>query len=90
MTVINGTVRDVSGALVDGKLAARAVTFRLDGSRVISTEVVEFPFVDGALTAALEPGPTQLTLNVGPARHSWVVDIPNVPSVGLGVLMEDS
>lgn len=90
MTVINGVLTDVSGSPVRGELSARAVSFRADGVQVMSTDVVTFPFEGGELSAAVEPGPTQLTLKVGPVRRTWVSDIPNVPSVGLGVLMGDT
>lgn len=89
MTTIVGNLADVSGTPVDGVLVARAAHFRADGVRVVSTHAVDFAITRGVLRAVIEPGPVQLTLIIGPVRQTWLCDIPDAPSVGIGDLLGD-
>lgn len=89
MTTIVGNLTDVSGTPVDGVLFARAVDYRANGSRTVSTDGVEFAITGGVLSAPVAPGLVQLTLIIGPVQQTWLCDIPDAPSVGIGDLLGD-
>lgn len=88
MTVIVGTISDISGNPVEGTLSVRPVVHIGDGTQVVSTDSSEFPIVDGAISANVAPGLAQFTLSCGPSLRVWISNIPDSETVGLGTLLE--
>ena len=86
MTLITGQVADVGMNNASGVFYARAAEFRGDGTTVVSPSPATFTISDGAVSAEVEPGPTIITLHVGPIRKDWFVNVPET-DVGLGDLI---
>ena len=86
MTLITGQVSDVGMNDASGVLYARAAEFRGDGQVVVTTAPATFAVTDGEVSAEVAPGPTIITLNVGPTRKDWFVNVPE-SNVGLGDLI---
>lgn len=87
MTVIRGTLTDVSGAPAKGLLSVRAASYRGDGEVVLTSDAANFGISDGVLSASVAPGLSQFTLRVGPLLRTWIFDVPDTPTVGLGDLL---
>ena len=87
MTIITGTISDISGNPVEGTLSVRPVSHSGDGVQVVSTDSSEFPIVDGIISATVAPGLAQFTLSCGPSRRVRISNIPNSETVGLGALL---
>ena len=87
MTLITGQVADVGMNNASGVFYARATEFRGDGTTVVSPSPATFTITGGVVSAEVEPGPTIITLHVGPVRKDWFVNVPE-SDVGLGDLIE--
>lgn len=88
MTIITGTLSDISGNPVEGTLSVRPVVHSGDGAQVVSTDSSEFPIVGGTISANVAPGLAQFILSCGPSQRVWISNIPNSETVGLGTLLE--
>ena len=86
MTLITGQVADVGMNNASGVFYARATEFRGDGTTVVSPSPATFTITGGVVSAEVEPGPTIITLHVGPVRKDWFVNVPET-DVGLGDLI---
>ena len=86
MTLITGQVADVGMNNASGVFYARAAEFRGDGTTVVSPSPATFTITGGVVSAEVEPGPTIITLHVGPVRKDWFVNVPET-DVGLGDLI---
>lgn len=88
MTLITGQVSDVGMNDASGVFYARAAEFRGDGAVVVTPAPATFTITGGALSADIAPGPTVITLHVGPVRKDWFVNIPET-DIGLGDLIAE-
>lgn len=86
MTLITGQVSDVGMNNASGVFYARAAEFRGDGTTVVSPSPATFTITGGVVSAEVAPGPTIITLHVGPIRKDWFVNVPET-DVGLGDLI---
>ena len=86
MTLITGQVSDVGMNNASGVFYARAAEFRGDGTTVVAPSPATFTITDGVVSAEVAPGPTIITLHVGPIRKDWFVNVPEA-DVGLGDLI---
>lgn len=86
LTLITGQVSDVGMNDASGLFYARAAEFRGDGAVVVTPAPATFTVKDGAVSANIAPGPTVITLHVGPVRKDWFVNVPEA-DIGLGDLI---
>ena len=89
MTVVQGSVVDVSGGPLGGVLWART-GWRGATGVVYAPQAVPWPITAGQVSADLAPGPARLTIDCGPSRRSFDVTIPDEGPVTLASLIGDS
>lgn len=87
MTVVTGTVVDVSGQPLDGVLWAQVTEFRSDGTNILAPRRIPIPITNGEVSADLAPGPARLTIDAGSGRQTFTVTIPDTGPVTLAALI---